>query len=152
MQTRFHDHGERLDDFTDEFLVVCPQCERCARVLPRDPAAAGLFAPRRLVCRSCGHVKDWAGHKVGGGDRDWYFGLPLWLRAPCCGETLWAYNLRHLQLIEDYVSAQLRESAPGPYFGWNNSSVASRLPKWIKDGKNRADLLKAIARLRERGS
>lgn len=131
-------------------LVVCPRCEACARVLPREPGVAAYAAPRRMVCPACGLAREWSGREVLlGAACDPYFREPLWLTAACCGETLWAYNERHLRLIEQFVAAQLRESGPG-LPGWTNRSIANRLPRWIKDGKNREEILKAIARLRER--
>jgi hypothetical protein len=80
-----------------------------------------------------------------GGNFDWYFGLPLWLQISCCRETLWAYNYKHLEFIENYVSANLRERTPNL-----NKSVASRLPKWIKSAKNRDEILKAIKKLKSK--
>ncbi|MEW9532434.1 hypothetical protein AB0B72_28180, partial [Microbispora sp. NPDC049125] len=41
--------------------------------------------------------------------QDPFFGLHLWLQTPCCGNVLWAYNIRHLDLLEGYIGADLRE-------------------------------------------
>ena len=82
-----------------------------------------------------------------GGPVDWYFHPPLWLPTGCCGEILWAYNAHHLDFIENYVRATLREHARGPH-GWRNQALAHRLPKWMQDGQNRAGILKCIAKLR----
>ena len=80
-----------------------------------------------------------------GGNFDWYFRFPLWLEISCCGETLWAYNEKHLEFIEKYVAAKLRERVPNI-----NKSLASRLPDWIKRAKNRDEILKAIGKLKEK--
>ncbi len=80
-----------------------------------------------------------------GGNFDWYFQEPLWLQTECCGETLWAYNEKHLEFIENYVAAKLRARIPN-----QNRSLASRLPKWIKSAKNRDEILKAIGKLKEK--
>jgi hypothetical protein len=80
---------------------------------------------------------------------DWYFHLPLWLQTPCCGETLWAYNAAHLAFLEDYVRATLREHARGPH-GWRNQALANRLPKWMAEAKNRAEVLKGLEQLRQK--
>ncbi|WP_410601287.1 hypothetical protein [Amycolatopsis sp. lyj-90] len=72
-----------------------------------------------------------------------YRGLELWLQTPCKGETLWAYHERHLDYLERYVAAGLREQVPN-----RNSSLASRLPAWIKSAKNRDDVLRALSRMR----
>jgi len=72
-------------------------------------------------------------------------GLPLWLQTPCAGHVLWAWSAWHLDFIERYVSADLRERTPNI-----NTSLASRLPKWIKSARHRKEILKGIRRLRER--
>jgi len=106
-----------------------------------------------LSCLSCGSTKDWNGRQVGGGSSsaptDWYFHLPLWLQASCCGEILWAYNRDHLNFLEDYVQATLREGLPEQVTAFfRNKTMASRLPKWIKRAKNRQKILKKIVVLR----
>jgi hypothetical protein len=54
---------------------------------------------------------------------------------------LWALNEDHLSYLEEYVEATLREAYP-------NSTMASRLPDWMKSAKNREDVLKCIRKLR----
>ncbi len=61
----------------------------------------------------------------------------------CCGQTLWAMNLEHLDFLERYVESDLRERIPNI-----NKSLASRLPQWIKSKKNRNEILKGISKLR----
>jgi hypothetical protein len=155
---RFLDTGTKLDDFYEEFLVVCPKCGRLARVVIDEPEFAKLptrkllkyrnnfFGPRRLICLSCLHRDTWKGTQiVTGTNVDWYFRLPLWLQISCCGEILWAYNQKHLEILESYVGAKLRErTAKG------RNSFLSKLPKWIKSAKNRDEILKAIGKLKEK--
>jgi hypothetical protein len=152
--SRFQDPGRAIDDFMAEALVVCPKCSGCARAFRVDATAKALFAPRRLVCPSCGFTKDWAKQQIvrqGPGEpRDDHFELPLWLQTPCVGETLWAYNRDHLEFLESFVSAKHRERARDDKVGWRNGSLASRLPKWIQSAKNRPAILQAIERLRDR--
>lgn len=74
---------------------------------------------------------------------DGCFGLPLLLRTPCAGHTLWAFNERHLAYLEEFVRADLRER-----LGTANASVVSRLPAWLKQAKHRGEVLRAIGRLR----
>jgi len=81
---------------------------------------------------------------------DGYFGFDLWLKTSCVGHSLWAFNIKHLEFLESYVSAKLREREEGEKFGWHNSSLASRLPKWIKSSKNREALLKALNELKSK--
>lgn len=155
---RHLDTGTKIDEFCDEFLVVCPRCGSRGKVVI-DEAEFGnlsekkvnearnrLFGPRKFVCTNCVHRERWAGSQVvTGSNRDWYFGFKLWLEIECCGELLWAYNLEHLRMIEEYVGAKLRERTKK-----GRNSFFSKLPPWIKSAKNRDEVLKAIRRLREK--
>jgi hypothetical protein len=110
---RFVDEGTKIYEFNDEFLVVCPKCQKMAKVVPEyfsEKPNKQLFSPRKFICLNCPHRDVWDGKQIlTGANVDWYFRLPLWLQISCCGETLWAYNLKHLEIIEQYVSAKLRE-------------------------------------------
>ncbi|RNI22058.1 hypothetical protein EFB08_23280 [Rufibacter latericius] len=70
--------------------------------------------------------------------------LKLFLEVECCGHLLWAVNIDHLNFLESYVESSLRERIPNI-----NQSMASRLPNWIKDAKNRIPIHKCIKKLRE---
>ena len=147
---RFSENGEQIYDFGDEFLVVCPKCEKMAKVIKTEigseKLSRQLSAPRRVVCQSCVYRNDWRDGSISiGASFDWYFRLPLWLETECVGETLWAYNRKHLEFIENYVGAKLRERTPN-----TNKSLASRLPQWIKRAKNRDAVLKAVGKLKEK--
>jgi hypothetical protein len=147
MKKRFEDQGQPIEQFSDKFLVRCPRCEACASVTLKDQAGTsnkpGLFLPRRLICPKCGYSKDWQDKLIARfGAYDWYFRLPLWLQTTCCGETLWAFNKEHLDYLEGFVAAELRGNA------LHHHSLATRLPGWMVQAKNRAEILKAIARLR----
>ncbi len=157
MTTRFRDDFRSVDSFSDEFLVHCPECRHCANVLTAGDV--------RFVCTHCGKLEMWkgspgvltskhppkrdsSGRRMAwiGAEYDWFFHYPLWLQTPCCGQTLWAYNSRHLAYLEKYVAAELRERRPNEY-GWRNSSYASRLPQWLKAAKNRTAVLRACQKL-----
>ena len=155
---RFLDEGTKIYDFYDEFLVVCPKCGARAKVVIDEAEFAKLptrkllkyrnqfYAPRKLICLNCVHRDTWKGNQIlTGANVDWYFRLPLWLEIPCCGERLWAYNRNHLELLEAYVGAKLRERTTK-----GHNSFLSKLPKWIKSAKNRDEILKAIKKLKEK--
>lgn len=155
MPRRFRDAGQSIYTFGDEFLVRCPRCERRAEVVSSHGApepksgVPGLFAPRRCVCAHCGFVKEWQGKTVSvGAASDWYFGYPLWLQTPCCGQTLWAYNEPHLRFLEDFVAADLRERAPEKRKS-HALTYAARLPRWMQVAANRDEALRGLGRLRE---
>lgn len=145
----YQDTGEHRWSFRYPTLVECPRCKGCAIITEHDacPGSSEKHARGgtrctaiRGTCPSCGLVTE--GSMAG----------ELWLRTPCCGETLWAYNGRHLAVIEDYVRATVRKgiSPDNERAGCRNTTVAARLPKWIITAKNRDEVLKGIARLRER--
>jgi hypothetical protein len=155
---RFRDPLLRLPFFSGEILVRCPRCDARAHIRPEsrpeDASRPRPGSPRRLTCPSCGLADRWtmprsANGRFGfypefGGPDDPYFGFPLWLATDCRGHVLWAYNLEHLDLLESYVSARLRER--GSVTG--SMSLVERLPAWIKDGSHRHDVLSGIRRLR----
>jgi hypothetical protein len=141
---RFRDDGASLGQFARTFLVVCPRCAARANVMPLSADQSGW----RVACAACGFTQDqaeprnetWAGSYA----VDPHFRLPLWLQTPCCGETLWAFNREHLDFIEEYIRATLREGFVG------NNTVASRLPEWMVTAKHRDEVLRCIARLQHR--
>ncbi len=105
---------------------------------PAPTAVAGL-------CPQCGRSSEVSvsGQRVRDGEaNDPHFGLPLLLVEPTRAGVLWAYNAAHLQALHEYVVSPLRERA-----GVSNGSMFSRLPGWMKLGRNRAMMRKAIERL-----
>lgn len=149
MTRRFRDPGRQIYHFDDLFLVRCPQCAHCATVTRVQMAHDSTPPLARIVCLACGYSKDSqeAGF-CGEGPVDGYFGLPLWLQIPCCGHTLWAFNTRHLELVEQFVAASLREKS-GMAWAHLGYTLVDRLPEWIQRGNNRAAILHCIAKLRE---
>lgn len=112
-----------LADFESEVLLECPQCGAC--VLTSEL--------RRLACAACGYV----GYSGSSPDN-------LWLRAPCCGDVLWAYNWRHLAYLKDLIGRKLRRTSS---FRPDPKSLARKMPKWITAAKNRDAVLRAIERI-----
>ncbi|WP_285608653.1 TFIIB-type zinc ribbon-containing protein [Actinokineospora globicatena] len=148
---RFRDPLVRVERFAAEVLVRCPACGECAVVVAHPGAPerrtghGRLVARRRLSCRACGLSRDDSpSERVFGGPVDPCFRLPLWLQADCCGEILWAYNSEHLDVLESYVAARLRERGVVP----GSMSMVERLPAWLKSAKNRSEVLRAVQRLR----
>ena len=119
---RFQDNGETLSDIRKYRIVKCPKCSKPVK-----------YEFTQLSCTKCGYIK--ASEDV-----------PLlegFIQIRCCGEMLWAGNLEHLNFIEEYVAAKLRERKPNV-----NKSLASRLPTWIKEKSNRDKILKAIKKFK----
>jgi hypothetical protein len=151
--SEFKDNGIQLAAFANEFIVECPSCSKRSKVISDVPQSEGtadvfsLTAPRKIACGSCGYSRNWdqQQYAIYSEAFDWYFGLPLWLQMPCCGETLWAFNERHLEFLESYFNATIRRQTPNV-----NKSLVSRLPKWMKDAKNREQIQKGLQELRKR--
>jgi hypothetical protein len=137
-----------------------------------------MAASARLTCVHCALVREWDGrlHVVDeqghrhtiersrhggrwidtasgrawpGGDltdsdaHDPFFGLALWLHAECCGgHSFWANNPAHLDFLEAFIAADQR-SRPV-----NMRTLTWGLPAWMKDAKNRDELLRHVSRLR----
>jgi hypothetical protein len=155
MQRRFVDAGRQIYHFDDEFLVRCPQCAHRATVTRLKMNTGDSPALARLVCEHCGYTKDKTDSECDTADPvDGYFCLPLWLQIPCCGHTLWAFNERHLELVERYVAADLRETSDmtrshtniRPHY-W--TTLTASLPEWIIQAKHRDEVLRCIAKLRQ---
>lgn len=82
---------------------------------------------------------------------DPFFGLALYVQAPCCGNVLWAWNLQHLDLLAAVVGARLRERARGLSFR-SNDTLLAKLPRWVKAAKSREPVLECVAKLRATAS
>lgn len=158
MALRFRDYTTYLAQFEQAIWVKCPRCDR--PVLSR---CLDQYLTWRIACSHCSYTKTatrlatqkpmpwwkgnwWTEHRKYNGAIDPIFGLPLWLQVPCCGEVLWAYNEAHLDFLEAYVSATLRErqGKKGYHHG-----IAIRLPRWMKLAHHRTPVLKGIQHLRE---
>ena len=130
-----------IDDFIKEIFVMCPRCSKMATVKSK-----GGFGLARLTCKSCALTKSKEVRAYGlGGAADPYFGLPLWLQAPCSPHTLWAYNPDHLSFLRQFVEATDRRRPDRSSTDRLNGLLASRLPKWVQLSKNRDRILRVIA-------
>jgi DNA-directed RNA polymerase subunit RPC12/RpoP len=156
---------KQVYDFIKDILVVCPSCSGKALVIASEhPFQQSNKLEIKLICPDCGHnrkleekqdvvlfadapKKITGSHIIIGDAIDPYFHLPLWLMADCCGNTLWAYNLEHLEFLKQHVAAGLRERNTQVKA---NKSLGSRLPKWMTAAKNRETVLKAIDLLKKK--
>jgi hypothetical protein len=71
------------------------------------------------------------------------FGLPLWFQDSVKGNIIWAYNLRHLTEIKNYVRSTLRERTTDRF----KMTMVEKLPEFIKLANNRDEVLKAVNRM-----
>ncbi len=153
---RAQDPGNRWVEWLDDVAVVCPRCGARARS-QRLPSPEGIdktygakdFGPRRLACSICGHVKDWECKEIHLFEEplDPTSGAPLWFAQNTAKGCVFAFNEQHLQFVRNFIAADLRER-PGP--PWGNTSYLSRLPRWMKDRRNRELVLQAFERMQNR--
>lgn len=159
MGLRFRAYKTCLSEFEQAIWVKCPRCDRPVLSRCLDQRLTWRIAcPHCSYCRTASRVGKlqkpmpwwtgnwWTEYRRYDGAVDPLFGLPLWLQAPCCGQVLWAYNEAHLDFLETYIRATLRErqGKKGDHHG-----IAIRLPQWMKQASHRDPLLKAIQALRE---
>ena len=132
MTNRFTDDGLSFFDHWDHWIVACPGCGK-----PVD------YRENKVACIHCGFSKAYSGNDLLLREVPHTAAVRSYLALPCCGHTLWAVNLEHLDLLERYVGATLRERLPNM-----NRSMVSRLPQWIKEAKHRDEILAGIQKLR----
>jgi hypothetical protein len=144
---RFADEKLTTADFYKEVWVVCPQCrKRAVATVDFEKCEA------RLVCGKCSYNKKHStairrGEKIIGSVQaaaQYYFRASLWLQMPFGDHRLWAYNDKHLDYMERYIGALLRESPNRTGF-----TLVEKLPKFIQHASNREPLLKLIEKMRK---
>ena len=134
-------------ELMDEVLVECSKCKKQARVKRLD----NRNNLTRISCKACGFFRQKAKPKmlISKDGFDPFFGLELWLKAPALGNLVWAYNRRHLELLHSYISSDMRIRKPY-VSGARNSTVGSRLPKWMSAKKNRTTIVKVLEKIGQR--
>ncbi|MFD2471672.1 hypothetical protein [Amycolatopsis silviterrae] len=82
--------------------------------------------------------------------RDPFLQRPLWLQTDFDGHVLWAYNERHLDYLEAYVAARLREQhlPADDHVQQPRMTMLAKLPAWLKAAKNRERIGHRLARMR----
>ena len=148
-----------IDDFINNIDVECPNCSKKALVKSNPTNRKDT----KFVCVCCGKNTLWRGDSSSyefwiqsktsngiliGQPVDCYFKLQLWYSTVFKGEILFAYNQDHLCFLKDYIDDKLR--ARTKINGeWRNSSLQSRLPKWMLKSENRAGIIKKINELKD---
>lgn len=146
---RYKNAAKEAPNFSDEFLVECPKCQGCALLSPMGDTDDDVSSersltdksmnPRYLNCSKCSFQRAWQP-----GDLDflrtlvnWFGELPLYLRALCGEQTIWALNAAHLTFLED----QLQQVNDG-------AEVPPLLSGWLED-VDPASLAESLALLRQ---
>lgn len=107
-----------------------------------------------VTCLSCGARSEHSAHAVPATRRAretrqfWHrhrrAGTGLYLTRTIGSEQLYVYNRHHLELLESWIGAALRERG-SPIGG----TVVTRLPRWMIAARNRPLVLDALADIRE---
>lgn len=127
------------------------KCRECGEVLTRSAEVSGQWSKLMMKCPSCSDTCEYEAHIThhqmhDGWMCDRIFGLRLWLQDTFGHDLFWAYNYEHLEIIEQYVQARLRERKLD-HKGSRNSLMFSRLPGFITKAGNRERVLKFISEL-----
>jgi hypothetical protein len=138
---RFQDENLLLSNFYQEVWIVCPTCAKKAMAKVNYETTTA-----RLFCLHCGCNKETTTSIKNGTiemPANQYFQAELWLQAPFKKDVFWAYNDKHLEYLERYISATIREHKDRSGF-----TLLEKLPKFYHEAKNRDGLLKIIAKLK----
>ncbi|WP_299190448.1 hypothetical protein [uncultured Aquimarina sp.] len=149
-----------ISEYINKIDVCCPNCSSKATVSSDSSNRINT----RFTCLNCGTSKIWNGnaniyyssqnHSITEGvligfPVDCYFKYPLWFTKQVKNEILFAYNIDHLNFLENYIDDTIRERKQNEY-GWSNQSLESRLPKWLLLAKNRDLIIKSISELKQK--
>ncbi len=134
--TKFMPPGEPI-------LVACEKCGECAslRNLVYPRTGKSVQQNGECSCLHCGH--QWS---VAVGPRFFTAG-PLWLKMPCRKNVLWILNRPHLDFLEEFIAAELREERMP---GLSSRRMSAALPRWMLAAKGREDVVHCLAKLREK--
>lgn len=141
---RFQDENKVLTHFNEEVWVVCSSCSKkaIAKIDATEKTA-------RLYCVHCGYNKEVSTAIGKAGYLKMsvhvFFDAALWLTANFKNEMFCAFNDKHLEYLERYISAGLREHKDRTHF-----TLLEKLPKFYHEAKNRNALLRIIKKLKDK--
>lgn len=146
-KNRFADQNKTVSDFYDEVWIVCPVCEQKAFAKTDMEQRKA-----RLYCPDCGYNKDISMEVCISGSKvlsiraaHVYFGAELWLQHTFKEGIFCAYNGSHLEYLENYIAAGLREHKDRTHF-----TLLEKLPAFYHTAKNRKSLLAVIDKLKKK--
>ena len=143
MQVREHLTLDRFMPPLQPILVACEKCRECATLrkftFPRTKKA--IERRGDCVCLHCGH--QWSVRA----DVAFFTVGPLWLKTSVHQNILWVLNRGHLDFLEQFIEADLREERMPER---STRRLSSALPPWMLAAKNRDDVVRALKKLRRR--
>ena len=143
MQVREHLRLEQFMPPAHPILVACEKCGKCASL--REFTFVNEKIPTQRIgncsCLHCGHQwsmpAEWNFYSTG----------TLWLTIRCHKNVLWILNRPHLDFMEQFIAADLREERMPEM---SSRRLSSALPRWLISGKNRDDVVRCLKKLREK--
>lgn len=143
--------GYVYSSFSNIQKIVCEKCNSIFNLETKNLTKTVKKA--NCKCPTCNYINqievEFDLYKEGGiysqQGTDQYYGLDFWYKVNFKNNCFWAYNLEHLNEIEEYVVAKVRKRHLANY-----QSMIERLPKWIANKKNREELLKIIGKLKKK--
>lgn len=133
MKKRFNGYQKTNYHFSNKIYLKCPRCGKMGKLIRLENSL------EIYECLNCGYIKK--GNFI-------LSKYELYLKVKTCGKTLWFYNEEHIDYVEKYVEANLRERVKINE-SWYNKSIGSSLPQWVKDKNNRERILKAIDKVKK---
>lgn len=126
-----------------------PRCSFCREQLDRNPRPTAVEKDGRLFvrvkCPNCAESVEYpANYASPPSSGRSYELLRRFLETQVAGETLWVNNLAHLDALEDWLGAKVRERPAARAL-----TMMARLPRWMKASTNRDKVLRGLAQLRE---
>lgn len=104
----------------------------------------------KLKCPVCNQIKEFKPkieeirfefHSDGNNKTEAWFNTELWYQKEIGRNLFWAYNLEHIDYLQKYIQADLRERNSKVNVG---GTMVTRLPMFVKEARNREKLLKII--------
>lgn len=141
MQVREHLTLQEFMPPHHPILIECEKCRRCATLRKFNFPRGKVLRVAESSCLHCGH--QWT---APAGPQFFTRG-PLWLRTPCHKNVLWILNRPHLEFMEQFIGAELREERMEEV---SSRRLSSALPRWMLAGKNRSDVVRCLRKLREK--
>jgi hypothetical protein len=143
MQVREHLTLDRFMPPALPVLVTCDQCGDCATLRKFTFLRTKRQTARRgeCVCLHCGH--QWSVLA----DVAFFTAGPLWLKTSVHQNVVWVLNREHLDFLEHFIQADLREERMPER---SSRRLSSALPFWMLAAKNRDDVVRALKKLRKR--
>jgi DNA-directed RNA polymerase subunit RPC12/RpoP len=143
-------HTEKSEDLVRYDVLLKRSCDTCGKLIEKKiPNNKEEVTEITIPCPHCGTTRTYKPRNErhvlyyrSDGKTDPAFNLSLWFQCDIRGHLFWAYNRAHLNEIEKYVAADLRERSR-----WTRMTMVERMPKFVKEAKNRDLLLRAIAKL-----